>query len=302
MPEQSFHQAAQLGLALSHTVGGDRREQLAAAEAAGFHYLTIADHVLGAGVANRPEWTGRYTAEDPFREVFVQCGYMAALTELELVPAVVVLPQRNTSVVAKQAVELALLCRGGMRLGVGAGWNEVEFAAMGADFANRADLLEEQLEVLKLLWSAPVVSFSGKYHRMEDVGMAPLPETPVPLWIGGGLKAGPRTRERVRQRIVRFGDGWITPPALDLAKLAPAVAELRETAERSGRDPGSIGVQTTLPVRTGDDEAAIRARVEQIRAAAPTHITIDCRGTTTTLAQDVDTFSAAAALVRDALG
>jgi probable F420-dependent oxidoreductase len=290
-----------LGLALPHGIADDRRAQLAAAEAAGFHYLTIADHVLGAGTATRPDWTGRYTAEDPWREVFVHSGYLAALTELELVPAVVVLPQRNAAVVAKQAAELALLSRGGVRLGVGAGWNAVEFEALGARFDARADLFEEQLAVLRLLWSEPLVTFDGEFHRLADVGLAPLPPAPVPLWIGGGLKAGDRTRERIRRRIITFGDGWITPPALDPARLAAAATALREQAERAGRDPGTIGVQATLPVSPADDESAVRARLDQLRQARPTHITIDCRSTTAAANEYQDTTSAAADLVLRAL-
>ena len=287
-----------LGLALPHTVAGGRREMVAAAEAVGYRYLTLADHVLGADVTNRPDWKGLYTAADPFREVFVHLGHLAALTTLELVPSILVLPQRQTALVAKQAAELALLSEGGVRLGVGVGWNAVEYEALGADFATRGARMEEQIHAMRLLWTHPSVTFEGAHHHFDEVGIAPLPPAPIPVWIGGGLGGTDRARERVLRRIATLGDGWITPPPMTPERLAAAVADLREAAESAGRDPATLGVQATLTVFPGDDPAVVRARAASLLSAGPTHITIDCRSNRGgSLAEHIDTSSAAAEVI-----
>lgn len=289
--------SVRIGLALPHEIAGDRRVLVAAAEQAGYQYLTLADHVLGADTATRPDWTGRYTLADPFREVFVHLGHIAAMTTVELVPGVLVLPQRQTALVAKQTAELALLSRGAVRLGVGVGWNAVEFEALGARFDARGALMEEQIAVLRMLWSQPAVSYTGRFHRLDRVGIAPLPPTPIPIWLGGGVGATEHARRRVRTRIVQLGDGWITTPQLAPEMLAPEVSALREHAERLGRDPASIGVQTTFMVGSDDDDATLRARLALIRLADPTHITVDCRHTVRSLNEYVDISSAAADLI-----
>ncbi|MEW1649106.1 TIGR03619 family F420-dependent LLM class oxidoreductase, partial [Streptomyces sp. NPDC091219] len=292
LPEQ-----VRVGLALPHGIVGDRRKLVTAAEEAGYQYLTIADHVVGADTTNRPDWKGRYDVTDPFREVFVHLGHLAALTTLELVPSVLVLPQRQTALVAKQAAELALLSQGGIRLGVGVGWNAVEFESLGIPFSSRAARMEEQITVLRKLWSEPVVSFTGEFHRLDQVGIAPLPSEPIPVWLGGGLGATEPARERVRRRIVTHGDGWITAPQLAPEQLVPAAAALRSCAEREGRDPTSIGLQVTLAVGAEDDEATLRDRLALILQAGPTHITVDGRGTGTSLAEHIEISSAAAHLI-----
>lgn len=290
-----------IGLALPHELGGDRRALVAAAKDAGYRYLTIADHVVGADTTNRPTWGGRYTAADPFREVFVHLGYLSALTTLELVPSIVVLPQRQTAVVAKQTAELALLSHGGVRLGVGAGWNAVEFQALGERFETRGSRLEEQIRVLRMLWSEPVVSFAGRYHRLDDVGIAPLPPEPIPIWLGGGLGRTEQARERVRRRIAALADGWISPPQLAPEDLPHAVAALRACAAQEGRDPASVGVQATLAVDARDDENALRAKAAHLRAAGPTHVTVDCRSADGSLSHHVDLSSSVARLLSQEL-
>jgi probable F420-dependent oxidoreductase len=285
-----------IGLALPHELTGDRRALVAAAKDAGYRYLTIADHVVGADTTNRPDWKGRYTASDPFRETFTHLSYIAALTALELVPSVLVLPQRQTAVVAKQTAELALLASGGVRLGVGVGWNAVEFEALGSSFESRGTRMEEQITILRMLWSEPVVSFTGRFHRLDHVGIAPLPPAPIPVWIGGGLGASERARARVHRRIVALGDGWITAPQMAPEQLAPAVAALRRCAEHEGRDPRSIGIQVTLMVGREDDADTLRTRLAHIRRAGPTHITVDCRGAVGSLNEYVQVSSAAAEL------
>ena len=274
-----------LGIAFPHgdpgfSEGGSNdapREFVLAAEANGFEYLAMADHVLGIDPATRPGWSGAYDTADPFREIFVHLGYLAAITRMELVPSVLVLPQRQTAVVAKQAVELSMLSRGGLRLGVGIGWNKDEFGALGASFRDRAVLMEEQILVLRRLWSEPIVSFSGHFHHLDRVGLAPLPKTHIPVWIGGGYARTEEAQTRVFTRIARLGDGWISGPGLPIERLALSMARIRGHAETYGRDPETLGLQATLAVTPGKDQRTLKTELELIQAANPSHITVDCR-------------------------
>lgn len=252
------------------------------AEAAGYSYLTIADHVLGAESAEGPDNRSPYGAGSPFREVFVHLGHLAALTTLDLVPSIVVLPMRQTALVAKQAAELSLLSEGRLRLGVGIGWNRAEYEALGVDFASRAARFEEQLRVLRLLWTEPVVRYDGAFHTLDGVGIAPLPRRSVPLWIGGGQGDSARGTERVLRRIAVLGDGWISGPALPPDRLGPMAAQLKQYLAEADRDPESVGLQATL--RLGEEGLEGKARdaaardIERLRAAGTTHLTVDCRG------------------------
>src|SRR5436309_13045629 len=177
------------------------RDYAQAAEALGYGHLIVYDHVLGADPTGRPNWQG-YTYKDMFHEPFVLFGYLAALTQLELVTAVLVLPQRQTALVAKQAAEVDVLTGGKLRLGVGVGWNPVEYEALGMDFHTRGRAIEEQIEVLRLLWSQEVVSYKGKFHTITEAGLNPLPvRRSIPIWTGGSTDV-------VLQRIARIGDGW----------------------------------------------------------------------------------------------
>src|SRR3712207_5049701 len=179
------------------------RDYAQAVEGMGYDHILIYDHVLGADTASRPNWRGPYTAQSLFHEPFVLYGYFAAVTErVELVTDVIILPQRQTALVAKQAAEIDVLSGGRLRLGVGIGWNEVEYEALGESFRNRGARSEEQIEVLRLLWTQEVVDFQGRWHTITAAGINPLPvRRPIPLWIGG-------TAEPVLRRIGRLGDGW----------------------------------------------------------------------------------------------
>jgi probable F420-dependent oxidoreductase len=190
-----------LGVTFPQTEIGDDPDDIVdfvrAAEAGGFTFLMPYDHVLGAGLAHRPDWRGPYNAETPFHEVFVLFGFLAAITRLELVSGVLVLPQRQTALVAKQAAEVDVLTRGRFRLGVGIGWNEVEYQALGEGFRDRARRYEEQIEVLRLLWTNDVVTFKGRYHEIDEAGILPRPvQQPIPIWMGrrwnasGGSRTG----------------------------------------------------------------------------------------------------------------
>ena len=172
-----------------------------AIEGLGYQHVVVFDHVLGADPTHRPGWRG-YTQHDMFHEPFVLFGYLAAITQLELVPAVIILPQRQTALVAKQAAEVDVLSGGKLRLGVGVGWNPVEYEALGMDFHTRGRAVEEQIEVLRLLWGQEIVTYNGKFHTIHEAGLNPLPvRRSIPIWLGGQA-------EVLLQRVARLGDGW----------------------------------------------------------------------------------------------
>src|SRR5215475_7588104 len=161
---------------------GAVREYAQAAEELGYSHILAYDHVLGANTASRPGWRGPYTSETQFHEPFVLFGYLAGLTQkIELVTGIIILPQRQTALVAKQAAEIDVLSGGRLRLGVGIGWNEVEYAAQGEDFHNRGKRIEEQVTLLRELWTNPLVQFDGEYHHVPDAGLKPMPvQRPIP--------------------------------------------------------------------------------------------------------------------------
>src|SRR4051794_1803098 len=183
---------------------GAIRAYAAAVSGAGFDHILAYDHVLGADRAAHPDWTGPYDATHTFHEPFALFGFLAGICDLELVTGVIILPQRQTVLVAKQAAEVDVLTEGRFRLGVGIGWNAVEYEALGLDFRNRAARYEEQVELLRLLWTEDSVTFEGRYHKVDHAGLLPRPvQQPIPLWMGGGL--APATLDRIG----RLADGWI---------------------------------------------------------------------------------------------
>ena len=227
---------------------GAIREYAQTVEALGFDHIMSLDHVLGANSDSRPGWTGPYDHNDLIHETFVLLGYLAAVTErVELVSAVLVLPQRQTALVAKQAAEVDVLSGGRMRLGIGVGWNDVEFEALSEDFHDRGRRCEEQIEVMRMLWSQETVTFNGKWHTITDAGINPLPPgRTVPVWIGGGA-------EPVLERIGRMGDGWF--PQLSAGEEARAAIErLHGYAKEAGRDPADVGIEGRIIVSSGSPE------------------------------------------------
>ena len=238
-----------------------------AAEEIGYHHLLAYDHVLGADVSERPDWPGPYTSEHQFHELFVLFGYLAGVAPgLELVAGVLVLPQRQTALVAKQAAEVDLLTGGRLRLGVGLGWNYVEFEALGEDFRNRGRRSEEQIEVLRRLWTEPVVDFDGSWHRIPAAGINPLPvQRPIPIWIGASADVAIR-------RAARIADGFF--PQRPLEGGWPATMErFRAWAEEAGRDPGSIGIEQRIDVSSGTPDDW-RASVDEWRGLGATHVSL----------------------------
>lgn len=227
----------------------DIRDFVVAAEEAGYERLVVFDHVLGIDPARREAWRGSkeleaipYTYESMFHEPFVLFGYLASVTSrIEFMTGVLVLAQRQTALVAKQAAEVDLLSGGRLVLGVGVGWNPIEFQGMGADYSKRGRYIDEQIRLLRQLWSKPIVEFRGDYHSVDRAGINPLPTRQIPIWIGG-------IAQPVLQRAGRLGDGWHVPRVLrrDPERLGALLEQVREAARAAGRDPSALGVGTLL--------------------------------------------------------
>ena len=223
------------------------RDYAQAVEAMGCKHLLIYDHVLGADTSVHRDLTGPYTKDDPFHEVFVTLGYIAAATErLELATAVLVLPQRQTALAAKQAAQLAVLSGNRFRLGVGSGWNPVEYEALGENFRNRGRRQEEQIELMRRLWAEEVVDFEGEFHKVTAAGISPRPSRPIPVWFGGA--AEPQLR-----RTARIGDGWfpISPPSSEAAAMTE---RLKGYLREAGRDAEGFPIEPQAQFRGGDPD------------------------------------------------
>lgn len=250
---------------------GALRSYAQAVEEMGFDHLAIYDHVLGADPANRPGWRGPYTHQTLFHEPFVLFGYFAAFTQrIQLVTSIIILPQRQTALVAKQAAEVDVLSGGRLRLGVGIGWNEVEYEALGEDFHTRGRRMEEQIAVMRALWTQEVVTFEGRWHKIIEAGLNPLPvQRPIPIWMGGGVDA-------VLKRIGKLGDGWF-PQFRPDDRARAAIQVLHEAAREAGRDPSSIGIEARINTSTGDT-AAWRETSGAWRDLGATHMSINTMG------------------------
>jgi probable F420-dependent oxidoreductase len=243
------------------------RDYAQAAEDLGYEHLLAYDHVLGADPSNRAGWRG-YTHRTMFHEPLTLFCYLAAITKrLELVSGVIVLPQRQAALVAKQAAEVDVLSGGRLRLGVGIGWNAVEYEALGEDFSTRGARIEEQIEVMRLLWTREVVSFEGEYHRIDEAGINPLPvQRPIPVWMGARADVGLR-------RTARMSDGWfpLGPPD---ERMSEAVKRLRGYVEEAGRAPESVGIEARLDVGRVHPEEW-KAQTEAWRSLGATHISVN---------------------------
>jgi len=231
------------------------RDYAQAAEELGYSHLIVYDHVLGADTSHHQNWPGTYTSESMFHEPFVLFGYLAGITtKLELVTAVLILGQRQTALVAKQAAEVDVLSGGRLRLGIGVGWNHVEYEALGENFHDRGRRYEEQVELLRALWTDDVVDFHGRYHQVTHAGIKPLPvQRPIPVWMGAGGRATPFPTDRVLRRVARVSDGYFPQFQPDDAGRA-TIAKLREFAKDAGRNPDDIGVEPRINFSDGDPE------------------------------------------------
>ena len=263
----------QLGVVFPQTeIGGDAgavRAYVQGVEGLGYRHLLAYDHVLGADPAVHTPWRGPYDIDTTFHEPFVLFGFIAGATSLEVVTGIIILPQRQTALVAKQAAEVDILTGGRSRLGVGLGWNTVEYEALGMAFGTRARRLEEQVALLRRLWTERSVTFDGDFDRVTAAGLAPLPvQRPIPVWIGAFAPAACR-------RAGRLADGWF-PMAAPGPRLDAAIEAVHEGAIEAGRDPASIGMEAQLQWRGDADELAGWA--ERWHALGATHVGVNTMG------------------------
>jgi probable F420-dependent oxidoreductase len=251
-------------------LGGDRgavRAYARGVEELGFTHVLAYDHVVGADPVVHAPWNGPYDIDTTFHEPFVMFGYLAAITSLELVTGIIILPQRQTALVAKQAAEVDLLTNGRFRLGIGLGWNAVEYEALGQDFTRRGDRMAEQVGLLRRLWTERSVTFDGIWDQVTAAGLAPMPvQQPIPLWFGA-------QSERAYVRLGQLADGWFPQVPPD-SRLDDAKAVIDRAAREAGRDPAAIGMEGRV---SWTDEGAEKLvdHVGRWRAAGATHVTIN---------------------------
>lgn len=222
------------------------RDWAQAAEALGFDTIEVADHVFGATA--RGGWTPLYNEKDPFHEIFTTLAFLAATTKtIKLSTGILILPQRQTGVVAKQAAEVDILSGGRLRLGVGVGWNHVEYESLGMDWKTRGARQAEQVELLRRLWTEELVSFSGRFHHLHEVSILPRPiQQPIPIWFGGSSDA-------VVKRAARLGDGWM-PILAPGDEAAAKLAALRQHLQAFGRKPDAVGLEAWLRMGEPDPD------------------------------------------------
>jgi probable F420-dependent oxidoreductase len=244
------------------------RDYAQAAEGMGFEHIIVYDHVVGANAASRPGWSGAYNHNNPCHEPVVFFGYLAGVTEtIGLVTAVIILPQRQTALVAKQAAEVDVLSGGRLRLGIGTGWNQVEYEALGENFHNRGRRSEEQIKLMRQLWTNELVTFDGRWHKVTDAGINPLPvQRPIPVWLGGSA-------DQVIKRVAMIADGWFPAMRPD-DRVRAALDRIRSLATEAGRDPADIGIQSSVSIResTPDDW---RADIDTWRELGATHMSVN---------------------------
>lgn len=247
------------------------RDYAQTVEGLGYHHLLAYEHVLGANPERPDRLNGPYSHQHTFHEPFVLFSFIAALTvRLELTTGILVLPQRQTALVAKQAASLDVLSGGRLRLGVGNGWNHVEYQALGQDFHTRGRRMEEQVLLMHRLWSEPLVTFEGRWHTVSDAGLNPLPvQRPIPVWFGGHA-------EVVLERAARLGEGWM-PNYRTPQDALPWLEKLDGYLARAGRSRQQFGVEARCSYGSGDLEALVRL-ANAWQAAGATHLSINTMG------------------------
>jgi probable F420-dependent oxidoreductase len=260
-------------------------------EELGFDHLLVYDHVLGATHDREPKLSGPYTEKHPFHDPFVMFAYLAAITQrIEFVTGILILPQRQTALVARQAADLDLLSNERLRLGVGIGWNYVEYDALGQDFRSRGKRVAEQIELLRRLWSQPLVDFKGAFDRIERAALNPQPRRTIPIWLGGFADAA-------LQRAAALGDGFIfADGASNAFEMASRLQQLLQQAERPA---GSFGLH--LNMLQAKTPQAVVATAQRWRDIGGTHASIVTMGQNfSTLDQHIDYIKAVADALRRA--
>ncbi len=269
------------------------RDYAQAAESSGYSRLVLGEHVLGVDPDRPGGWDGLYTHEDQWPEPLTTRSYLAALTDrIELMTGVLILPQRQTVLVAKQAAQLDVISGGRLVLGVGTGWNPVEYEGLGQDFHTRGRRMEEQIRLLRLLWAEPVVSFEGQWDRVDRAGINPLPpRLDIPIWVGG-------TAARALDRAGRVADGWF-PLGVDAEGVRAGLERMRSAARDAGRDPEALGLQCCV-MASGEHDAPVEEahRFEELGA---THVgLITSRAGFSSPQQHIDALARFAEAVRSA--
>ena len=249
---------------------GAIRSYVEAVSQLGYQHILVYDHVLGADTAVHTGWRGPYNLQSAFHEPFVLYGYLAAISRLELVTGIVILPQRQTVLVAKQAAEVDLLSQGRFRLGVGLGWNAVEYEALGKDFSNRGQRIVEQVKLMRRLWTEESVTFEGQFETVTGAGLAPLPvQRPIPIWFGA--MSIPALR-----RAGQLADGWF-PQVVPGPRLDGALAVVEGAALDAGRDPATIGMEGRVSAGSRD-LVDLMQQAESWRNARASHLSLDTMG------------------------
>jgi probable F420-dependent oxidoreductase len=237
-------------------------------EQLGLNHVLAYDHVIGANPDRPGGWRGTYTHESAFLSPFLLFSYMAAVTErLKFVTGIIILPQRETVLAAKQAATLDVLCGGRLRFGIGIGWNKVEYIALNQDFHKRGKRVDEQIALLQRLWTEPLITYSSEQHTIPDAGIKPLPvQRPIPIWFGGHADAALR-------RVARVGEGWM-PLSVSAEKAKPLVERLHGFLEEEGRDPSEIGLEPRIAYGSGGPDEWTQ-QLDKWKAIGATHATIN---------------------------
>jgi len=273
-----------IGVVFAQTeIGNDLavlRDYVQAVEALGYHHVLLYDHVLGADPQRPGGWAGPYTYVNPFHEPLVFLAWVAAQTKrLGLVTGILILPQRQTALVAKQTAEVDILSGGRLRLGVGIGWNEVEYEALGEDFHTRGRKIEAQIQLLRQLWSEPVLDVHDGFHSISRAGINPRPGRQIPIWMGG-------MSEHVLRRAGRLADGWFPQFVPDEAARA-TIARLHGYLRAEGRDPASFGIEGRMSIAGPDVERQIE-RAQQWRDLGAQYLSVNTMGAGLASHQHVD--------------
>ena len=239
-----------------------------AVESLGFDHILAFDHVIGANAESRPGWSGAYRHTDSFYEPLVLFGHIAATTEkIELVTGIIILPQRQTVLAAKQAATVSLLSGGRLRMGIGIGWNPVEYEALDQDFSTRGKRSEEQIDLMRSLWQNELITYEGKSHKVTDAGINPLPpEGSIPIWFGG-------TADIVLKRVARLGDGWMPVGKPDESRQL-MIEKLTGFLREEGRDIGDIGIESWVTLKDLSD-SDVQNEIDGWQNLGATHLSVN---------------------------
>ena len=265
----------QIGAVFSHgELGGDvssLRDWAQAVQDLGYDFVVVSDHVVGADPAGYPELERVFPIESRLHEPLTLFAFLAGVApRLGFLSSVIILPQRQTALVAKQAAEVDVLTGGRLRLGVGIGWNPVEFTVLGMEFRNRARRFEEQIDVLRRLWTERVVTFDGHYHSLRAVGINPLPvQRPIPLWIGAAAEAAVK-------RACAIGDGYLPLAPLEGGWQA-TIDKVHHWLDEAGRDPYTFGIEGRLNAGSGTPKEW-RQTIEMWRGFGASHLSVSAQG------------------------